>query len=613
MNHTTTSRRRNLHSCATVAIAAIALCTYLGASEAADRFDWLPLESQAAELSADNTGGTQIIPTVALTNTPKVTADLTKFTKRYAIDLAKFSIRNDGTHAEATSRGLNLALQDAKAVGANHIVFPAGTYLIHETMPLVIDHENTVVDLNGATLQINSNGLPRYAIIEVVHGAKQLRITNGTLRGDKATHDFKTTPGTHEWGSGIRVVSGEQLEVDHITAIDMTGDGVSTDAKGTRSRDELLVRIMHSIYRKDLESGSFAADGTKLADASRTRTIKPYKIPSSEREFELGYMAGYMGYPFIKGRVFQAYFYDRDMQLLERKPCLQYRKVAVPSHAAWMHLEFNQPEVSDEPAHAGAVKGDWIARITNLRPPTHVHFHHNVLAQNRRLGMAFCGGQKWLIENNRFEENGGTAPAYGVDFEDGSELMQDVVFRRNTFRGNRAGDLVVCAGSELVFEHNEFEKTVVTWGRLHNYVFRNNQYRGGSVIYTTRTGIASIHDNRYENCKLEIVFDTKAVADGLVRKSGQTVATPPLRLERETLVNVANVSGTYFDLQHCQIRDSAFVAGPETRLIRLLDCQVEGSSLRYDAAGPPVAVRIERTQGAFVESGPGLARKTVSP
>ncbi len=108
------------------------------------------------------------------------------------------------------------------------------------------------------------------------------------------------------------------------------------------------------------------------------------------------------------------------------------------------------------------MKGDWIARITNLRPPTHVHFHHNVLAQNRRLGMAFCGGQKWLIENNRFEENGGTAPAYGVDFEDGSELMQDVVFRRNSFRGNRAGDLVVCAGSELVFEHNEFEKTVVT-------------------------------------------------------------------------------------------------------------------------------------------------------
>ncbi len=215
-------------------------------------------------------------------------------------------------------------------------------------MPLVIDHENTVVDLNGATLQINSNGLPRYAIIEVVHGAKQLRITNGTLRGDKATHDFQTTPGTHEWGTGIRLVSGEQLEVDHITAIDMTGDGLSTDAKGTRSRDELLARIMHSIYRKDLESGSFAVDGTKMVDASRTRTIKPYRIPNSEREFELGYMAGYMGYPFIKGRVFQAYFYDRDMQLLERKPCLQYRKVAVPGNAEWMHLEFNQPEVSDE-------------------------------------------------------------------------------------------------------------------------------------------------------------------------------------------------------------------------------------------------------------------------
>ena len=56
-----------------------------------------------------------------------------------------------------------------------------------------------------------------------------------------------------------------------------------------------------------------------------------------------------MGYPFIKGRVFQAYFYDADMKFLERKKCLQYRKVTIPNEARWMNLEFNQPEVSDTP------------------------------------------------------------------------------------------------------------------------------------------------------------------------------------------------------------------------------------------------------------------------
>jgi len=576
---------------------------------AAESFDWLPAESQGAALGADDLGGEQIVPAVVLTGTPKLTADLAKFTKVYTLDLAKFGIRNDGTDALGTSKGLNAALQDAKTAGANRIVFPAGIYLIHEKMPIVIDHQNTVIDLNGATLRINPNGLPKYALIEIIAGAENVRLTNGRLEGDKGSHDFKAVPGTHEWGAGISFVSGDQMEVDYITAVDMTGDGVVSHANGTRSRDELLQRIMHSIYVKDLESGGLTDQGDKIADSTKTRSIKPLDMAKSEGMFELGYMGGYMGYPFIKGRVFQAYFYDGAMKFLERKKCLQYRKVALQAGARYMHLELNQAEVSDEPAHVGAVKGEWVARITNFKPSTNVHFHDNLLARNRRLGMAYCGGQKWLIENNRFEENGGTAPAYGVDFEDGSELMQDVVFRNNKFCGNRGGDLVVCAGSELVFEGNEFEKNVVTWGRLHNYAFRNNRFGGGGVTYTTRTGVADIRGNRYENCKLSIVFDTKAVADGLVRKSGKTVATPPLRLEDETLVNVSNVSGTYFDFAKCDIRNSNFVVGKETRLVRFQDCRFDAGTILYEAEGPPVAVAIKGGQGTLAESGPGLGRK----
>jgi len=577
--------------------------------QAADTFAWLPAEALGADLSAESLGGERIIPTVVLTKTPKQTADLSRFSRVYSIDLAKFGIPSDGTDAAATSKGLNAALQDAKAAGANRIVFPSGTFLIHETMPLVIDHKNTVIDFNGATLKIQANGLPKYALVEIVQGAENVRLTNGKLQGDKDAHDYKAVSGTHEWGAGVRFVSGDQLEVDRLTIENMTGDGVVSELSGTRNREELLKRIKHSIYLKHLEPGAFSESGEKIADAAKTRSIKPFAVSDDEGEFELGYMGGYMGYPFLKGRVFQAYFYDADMKLLERKKSLQYRKTPIPAAARWMHLEFNQAEVTDVPAHAGAVKGEWIARITNFKPSTNVHFHDNQLARNRRLGMAYCGGQRWLIENNRFEENGGTAPAYGVDFEDGSELMQDVVFRRNKFRGNRGGDLVVCAGSELIFEDNDFEKNVVTWGRLHNYTFRNNRYAGGSVIYTTRTGVASIHGNRYENCKLSITFDTKGVADGLVRRAGRTVATPPLQLKDETLVNVADVTGTYFDLSNCDIARTTFTAGKETRLLRFRDCKLDAASLRFEADGPPVSVALEATTGTLAESGPGLARK----
>jgi hypothetical protein len=575
------------------------------------RFDWMPAEAEGNALRAEELGGEQIIPPIVLTATPKPTADATKFTQVYELELGKFGIHNDGTHPAETSSGINRALQEAKRRGANRIVFPAGTYAISETDPVVLDHRDTVVDLNGATLTINPNGLPKYSVIDIVDGAENLRLTNGTLRGDRDEHDYKAEPGTHEWGAGVRFHGGKNLEVDHLVCTNMTGDGVGSSATGARNRDELLKRIFYSIDAKHLESGAFDVHGAKVA-GEKMRSIKPFDTTKFDTPFELAYLGGYMGYPFIKGRVYQAYFYDAEMKFLSLQKCLQYRKVAVPAGARWMHLEFNQPNVSDEPAHAGAIKGGWLVRITGVRPSTDVHFHHNALVNNRRLGMAFCGGQRWLIEDNVFRENGGTNPAYGVDFEDGSELMQDVVFRRNKFQGNRNGDLVVCAGSELRFEENEFEKSVITWGRAHNYVFRNNHYRGGTVSYVTRTGVAEIAENRYENCKLAIRFDTKAVADGLVRKAGETVATPPLRLRNETLTNVSGISGTYFDLADCTIRGSQFTVGPETRLIRLRGGSATDSTINYEADGPAVRVTIDGLQGQLDETGPGLARKQLT-
>ncbi len=572
---------------------------------AEQRFDWMPLEASSGKLSADDLGGEMIVPEITVTSTPKSTADISRFTRVFEIPLDRFGISNDGTHPVETSRGINEALQEARKAGANRIVFPQGTYSISGTAPIVLDHQDTIIDLNGATLQINANGLPRYAVVEIIDGAENLRLTNGTLKGDKEVHDYKTQPGTHEWGCGIRFVGGRNLEIDHVVSRDMTGDGVSSSTPGTRTRPELLARIMHTIYARDLESGALDEHGAKVPDSGKTRSIKPFDLTKCEGQFEFGYLAGYMGFPFIKGRVYTACFYDAEMAFLARQKCLQYRKIAIPPQARWMHLEFNQPEVTDEPAHAGAAKGGWVARITNFRPSVDVHFHHNVMTENRRLGMAFCGGQRWLIEENSFTGNGGTNPAYGVDLEDGSELMQDVVFRHNKFHGNRGGDLVVCAGTELIFEDNEFEKSVVTWGRPHNYIFRNNRHTGGHVTYSTRTGFASIHDNRYENCQLAITFDTKAVADGLVRKPGQTVRTPTLKLERETLRNVTSITGTYFDFSDCVIDSSHFIAGSETQLIRLTGGQITNSSILYEANGPPVKVHAAGVE----ETGPGLDRR----
>ncbi|HCE43294.1 MAG TPA: hypothetical protein DET40_07080 [Lentisphaeria bacterium] len=597
--------------CQAILFPAIAFAMHQPALDAAEKFDWMPAESLSDNARGEDIGGEQIFPEITVTKTPKATADISKFTREYVIDLKKFGISNECKNAVETSKGINQALQDAKTAGANRIVFPKGTYLISETDPVVLDHKDTIIDLNGATLQINTNGLQKYAVVQIVQGAENLRLTNGTIRGDKDTHDYKTEKGTHEWGAGISFISGRNLEVDHILSCNMTGDGVSSGTSGTRTRAELLATIFHTIHARAMEQGAFSEKGDKVDSKEKMRSIKPYDVTKCGGEFEFGYMGGYLGYPFIKGRVYQAYFYGPDMKFVEKKKCLQYRKVQIPEGANFLNLEFNQPEISDEPAHAGAAKGEWIGRINNFKPSTDVHFHHNQMSQNRRLGMAFCGGQKWVIEDNLFDSNKGTSPGYGVDFEDGWELMQDIVFRNNKFKGN-PGDLVVCAGSELLFEGNEFEKNMVFHARAHNYTFRKNKVTGGIVAYTTRTGVAKIHDNSYENCTMSINFDTKAVADGLIRKPGQSVSTPPLKLENETLLNVKKVTGTYFNFFNSKMTNVHFIADKETRLINFKDCEFIGTSLQYAKDVPELAVKTENCKGRL-ESGPVSEARKKAP
>ncbi|MEQ8785962.1 MAG: M14 family zinc carboxypeptidase [Pirellulaceae bacterium] len=270
---------------------------------------WLPMLEATPPVSAQ-TAAERRIREIAITPTPKSTADAAKFKKEYVLELERFGISNQGENPLETSRGINRALQHAKSLGANRIVFPPGTYRISETDPVVLDHRDTIIDLNGATLQINKNGLQKYAIVEIVDGAENLRLTGGTIRGDKDVHDYATEQGVHAWGHGLIVHAGKNLEIDHITVVNATGDGVNSRFTGARTREELLANILHSVYVRHLESGAFSDDGRKIESVEKTRSIEPFDLAKSGGQFEFGYSTGYLGYPFIQSRRYQAYFYD---------------------------------------------------------------------------------------------------------------------------------------------------------------------------------------------------------------------------------------------------------------------------------------------------------------
>jgi len=273
----------------------------------------------------------------------------------------------------------------------------------------------------------------------------------------------------------LRIYSGKNMEIDHLTISKALGSGISVSAMGNRTRPELLAMIMDSVRIRDFESGGFSTKGKPIVDSGKMRTIKPYDATKCKGEFEFGLGGvGYQGYPHIKGRVYQVYFYGTGMTFIEMKQVLQYKKVVVPKKTRFMHFEINQPIIKGKPSTL-------VARITNFKPPTDVHLHDCLFVENRSLGLALGGGQKWLLEDNVFEKNGPDIVGWGIDIEDGWELMQHAVFRNNIFRGNLKGDLVICSGSEMLFEGNQFEGNVVIHGRPHNYIFRYNTFKGGRV------------------------------------------------------------------------------------------------------------------------------------
>ncbi len=573
---------------------------------AEDKFEWVPAEAHEGKSGGSQREGLPATP-VTFTKIPKATADASKFTKEYLVDLKKFNISSDSTNPAETSKGINQALQDAQTRGANRIVFPKGTYLISETDPVAITNKNMIIDLNGSTFQINTNGEPTYAIIKFDFGAENVRLTNGTLLGDKDTHDYATVKGSHEGGRGLIFTGGSNLEVDHLTVSNVTGYGVNSRAGVSGPHDP--AHGFHIVPVKNLEQGGFSNTGEREKNGEKTRTIKPYDISldSFSGGFEFGYNFGYMSYPSVLGRNYQAYLYDKDMKFLQKKDCLQFKKTAIPEAAKFIHLEFNQPEVKEAARHG------LCGSILSSRPPMDVHFHHNVMSNNRSLGFGFCGGQRWIIEENSFEGNGGISPGYGIDFEDGWDFMQDIVFRNNKFKGNKRGDLVVCAGSEMIFEGNEFEKNAVVYARTHNYTFQKNHFMG-DVILGTRTGIVKLRDNLYENnSTISVTFNGKGKKetfnDGIYHKPGEQVTTPPICFENETLTNIGRIVGTYFKFVGCKIKNAKFLVDKGTSLIELKNCELENCTFKYDKDGPEVEVLIENCKGEIKEEGPGLKRK----
>jgi poly(beta-D-mannuronate) C5 epimerase len=167
--------------------------------------------------------------------------------KECEIDLVRWGIYADETHAVETTDGINAAIADAVSSGCGRVRLPFGTYLIGRELDtyrltgIQMKSDMAFVLDPGAVLQIVSNNKPYYCGIDI-DGVHNVEVSGGEIRGDRTTHNFDNpqtlNAPTHEFGHLIYIRGGRSLlnsdivYVHDITLHEATGDGMCIGAHG---------------------------------------------------------------------------------------------------------------------------------------------------------------------------------------------------------------------------------------------------------------------------------------------------------------------------------------------------------------------------------------------
>ena len=151
----------------------------------------------------------------------------------YTIDVNEWDIPNNGSNAIKTTANLQAAIDWAHGEGFTQLLLPEGNYLVGED---VNDNyqggidifDNTELIFNeGAVLSIDTNNKWNYCVLRL--NGDNIVVRNGVIKGDRETHIFtpRDSDGktNHDEGHGICVFSNNNVLVDNMELIDLTGDG----------------------------------------------------------------------------------------------------------------------------------------------------------------------------------------------------------------------------------------------------------------------------------------------------------------------------------------------------------------------------------------------------
>ena len=355
----------------------------------------------------------------------------------------------------------------------NYLTLPTGTYKMKFGETLMLK-DNLTLNLNGSEIVLEEGQIGDKNLQVDIKQCYDSHVINGTIVGDRVTHDYKNSPNNSEWVCGISIEGRSKYSsYENIEVRDITGYGSTEGFAGDRSGEGYCWAVTY--FQKNWN------ENTKCTESDFIDLTK-FKVKGCEF-IQVGLYLGYQGCP-DKTWYYEIEMYNENKELVDKFNAYYYRKIFIPKEIKYCKIY----------SLVGANMSS-STQIFAFKTPVNCEFKNVRHIDCRCVGCAPSAMESLRLIDCYFTRCGRNGAKCAFDSEDGWDMMHDFYMSGTVFENNYLNDWLTCAGHNFLLENNEYNGDMYFWTRCQNYTVRNNKIRNikegsGKTVHHAR-----IYDN----------------------------------------------------------------------------------------------------------------------
>ena len=375
----------------------------------------------------------------------------------------------------------------------NYLTLPTGTYKMKYGETLMLK-DNLTLNLNGSEIVLEEGQAGSGNLQVNIRQCYDAHVINGTIVGDRVTHDYKNSPNNSEWVNGISIDGRSKYSsYENIEVRDMTGYGSIEGFGGDRSGAGYCWDIAY--FQKNWNKNTMCTESDFI-------DLTKFKVEGCEF-IQVGLYLGYQGKP-SRTWYFEIEMYNDNKELVDKFNGYFYRRIFIPKEVKYCKIN----------SILGAYGMHTNTCLFAFKTPVNCEFKNVRHIDCRCVGCAPSAMESLRMIDCYFTRCGSNAAKCAFDSEDGWDMMHDFYMTGTVFENNYRNDWLTCAGHNFLLENNEYNGKMYFWTRCQNYTVRNNKVKNINEGTNKDTHHVRIYDNECSGA----INSTKTIIKNCVSK-----------------------------------------------------------------------------------------------